>query len=60
MKVKYIVAHFDETECRGSSLASVKGAQSMEPGWYRLRLDDEGRQTFESGPHPDAKLALGG
>lgn len=57
MKARYVVAHADESEVLGQYLFSTAGSQPFKPGWYRIVVDEEGRQAFEAGPFDTAKEA---
>jgi len=53
--IRFIVAYLEEN---GSWLTSMSGNHPLKNGWYRLIVDDDGRQAFEAGPFQDAREAL--
>jgi len=58
MKIGYVVAYFSAEEIGGSWLAGVGTNHQMEPGWYLMNYDDEGREGFLGGPFDTALAAL--
>lgn len=54
-RVRYIVARI---EADGSWLVGLDSNRPLETGWYRLIVDDDGRQAFEAGPFDTAEKAL--
>lgn len=60
LKLRYAVGYSGPEDVRGQCLTSISGVRIMEPGWYRIRFDDEGREAFEGGPYASAEEALRG